>query len=70
MFEKLRRRKNIERTLCGYNWAEMDNSLKDILGLEDDSIITEKEEKALNIAIICMTQIMNRMLDGKRIFWD
>ena len=70
MFERMREKRNRKRSFCGYNAIEMKQLLDVLYGLEDESLITEKEQKALEIAINCMTWIINRMLDGKRIYWD
>lgn len=58
-----------ERTFCGQNWAGMDNVLTTICELEDRIEMTDQEE-AFDIAVQCVSQIMNRMQDGGPINWD
>lgn len=70
MLEKLRNKGISSRKFCGMDWADMDRMLDRFCWLEDDSMITDEEQEALDIAIQCMVQIMNRMIDGKRINWD
>ena len=59
-----------ERTFYGNTMDDMDNAIKSLLELRDTVLISDEEEKSLNLAIDCITQIMNRMEDGKRIEWD
>lgn len=70
MLERIRKDKFHRRKFCGYSWEDMDRLLDDFCWLEDDSMITDREQKAFDIAVQCMVQIMNRMIDGKRIDWD
>lgn len=65
-----RLRKNKVRKFCGLSWNDMDYVLETVCNLEDDILITEEEQEALDIAIQCITQIMNRMEDGRKINWD
>ena len=59
-----------ERTFYGNTMDDMDNAMKSLLELRDTVLISDEEEKSLNLAMDCITQIMNRMEDGKRIEWD
>lgn len=55
---------------CGKDWDGMNKILDTLCELEDNLMATGEEEEALDIAIQCVTQIMNRMKDGKMINWD
>ena len=59
-----------ERTFYGNTMDDMDNAMKSLLELRDTVLISDEEEKSLDLAMYCITQIMNRMEDGKRIEWD
>lgn len=59
-----------KRTFCGKSWSDMGEVLNTMCNLEDDIDLTDKENDCFNIAIQCITQIMNRMIDGKEINFD
>ena len=44
--------------------------MNELCEIEDKYDFTEEEQKAYDIAIQCVTQILNRMGDGKQINWD
>lgn len=59
-----------ERKYCGHTWGQMDIVLDTLCELEDSLLITHKEQEAMDMAIQCVTEIMNRMKDGRKIMWD
>lgn len=61
---------NCKRTFCGANWSEMEEVLNTMCELEDKIELTDNEQKHFDIAIQCVTQIINRMVDGKGINFD
>lgn len=61
---------NCKRTFCGVDWSGLEEVLNTMCELEDKIKLTDKEESCFDIAIQCVTQIMNRMVDGKEINFD
>lgn len=61
----------MERKFYGLNRAEMNEVLNVMCDLEERvTFLTQEEEKAYDIAIQCVCQIVNRMADDKPINWD
>ena len=69
MFKRLRKKK-ADRRFFGYDWYGLDHMLDVLCQLEDNILVTDEENEALDIGIQSLAQIMNRMKDGKEIFWD
>ena len=57
---------------CGKNWDEMKNVLYTMCDIEDVIELTEAEQDAFDIAIQCVTTIMNMMNcdDPVAMEWD
>lgn len=66
----LRLFKRKERTFIGNSFRNLDEALTVLCRLQDDVSLSETEQAALFIGIQCVTEIMNRMRDGKRVEWD
>ena len=62
--------KGKERKFCGNSWDDLSKVLDSLCELEDSVLLTEKEDEAMHVAIQCVTEIMNRMKDGKKVLWD
>lgn len=60
----------MERKYCGKNRDEMDKVLSLICEIEDRIELSDDEQDAFDIAIQCVTSVMNCMIDGKPIDWD
>ena len=56
-----------EKIFCGLNWEEMNNVLDTLCIFEDDILMTDEEEQAMDIAIQCVVSIMNRMKKGVKV---
>lgn len=56
-----------EKTFCGLNWEEMNDVLDTLCIFEDDILMTDEEEQAMDIAIQCVASIMNRMKKGVKV---
>lgn len=59
-----------ERRYLGLNRDEMRMVLHTMCRIEDENYYTPEEENAFDIAIQCVTTVMNRMADDRRITWD
>lgn len=59
-----------ERKYCGRTWEQMNEELDTMCKLEEKLNLTEKEGNAFDVAIQCMTTVMNRMQNNKPIIWD
>ena len=59
-----------ERKYCGLTHHEMDDVLEKICDIEGRIELTDEEQDAFDIAIQCITTIMNRMVDDEKIEWD
>ena len=69
--EKEERKKRMEsRKFCGHDHASMNKILDTMCEIEDRIELTKDEEDAFDIAIQCITCIMNRMTDDRGIEWD
>ena len=60
----------MERKYCGKSWADMNVILNIMCDIEDRIELTDGEQDAFDIAIQCVTTVMNRMTDDKPIEWD
>ena len=61
----------MERTYCGKTWEQMNKFRDTVCELEDQyQGMTKDEEEAFDIAIQCITTVMNRMKDDRPIEWD
>ena len=61
----------MEHKYCGKTWEEMNKVLDKICYLEDQfDGMTKEEIDAFDIAIQCVTTVMNRMKDDRPIAWD
>ena len=60
----------MERTYCGKNHQQMNKVLDTVCEIEDRIEMTEEEQEDYDIAIQCVTTVLNRMLDDKPIEWD
>lgn len=59
-----------EHTYCGKTWEQMNRVLDIVCELEDRIEMTDEEQEAFDIAIQCITTVMNRMKDDSPIEWD
>lgn len=62
--------KKKDRRMCGYGWNDLREALNCLCELRDSVLLSEAENGAMKVAIQCVTEIMNRMLDGKKVMWD
>ena len=62
----------MERKYCGKTWDEMNKVLDTMCDIEDRVELSEDEQDAFDIAIQCVTTVMNRMKCDKPIAfeWD
>ena len=60
----------MEHKYCGKTWEQMNNILDTMCEIEDKAELTSEEQEAFDIAIQCITTVMNRMTDDKPIEWD
>lgn len=59
-----------DRRFIGKSYEDMERILTVLCELEDDTVLTEEEQAAMGMAIQCVTEVMNRMVDDRRIEWD
>ena len=60
--------RNPQKTYCGLNYAQLSNVLTTMSALEDlADNLTEEEHTAFDVSLQCVTEVMNRMKDGKPI---
>lgn len=59
-----------EHTYCGKTWDQMNVVLDIVCEVEDRIEMTDEERDAFDIAIQCITTVMNRMKDDSPIEWD
>lgn len=56
------------KTYCGLSHKQLSNVLTVMSGLEDlAENMTEEEHIAFDVSLQCVTEVMNRMKDGKPI---
>lgn len=63
-----------EKKFYGKDWNGMNEALDKMCSMEDRlaeaNAINDSEINAINVAVQSISQIMNRMKDGKEITWD
>ena len=59
-----------ERKYCDKTWDDMNKVLDTMCEIEDRIELTDEETDTFDIAIQCITTVMNRMTDDKPITWD
>ena len=59
-----------KRTYCGKNHDEMMNVLSTLCEIEDRVELTDSEQEDFDIAVQCVTTVLNRMVYNKKIDWD
>lgn len=59
-----------ERRYCGKNHDEMMKVLDKMCELEDKIELDDEMQDAFDIAIQCITTVMNRMVLDEPIIWD
>ena len=63
--------KKVIKTYCGLNRKQLESVITTMSGLEDISDnLTDAERAAFDISLQCVTEIMNRMKDGKPIIFE
>ena len=60
----------MERKYCGKTLEQMNKILDTMCDIEDRIELTDEEQETFDIAIQCVTTVMNRMTDNKPITWD
>ena len=65
-----RRKPALERTLNNFDQHQLGTALNRLVDMGNDIVFTEDENTALTIAVCCVAQVMNRMMDGQPIHWD
>ena len=56
------------KTYCGLSYKQLSNVLSIMSGLEDlADNMTDEEHTAFDVSLQCVTEVMNRMKDGKPI---
>lgn len=58
------------RTYCGKTLEQMDSILDIMCDIEDRDYWTDEEQAALDIAIQCITTVMNRMSEDRPIEFE
>lgn len=58
------------KTYCGKTWDDMNGILDTMCEIEDRVDLTYDEQDAFDIAIQCVTTVMNRMKDNRPIEFD
>lgn len=57
-----------QKTYCGLNYNQLSNVLSTMSALEDlAENMTDEEHAAFDVSLQCVTEVMNRMKDGKPI---
>lgn len=58
-----------QKTYCGLNYMQLSDILTTMSDLEDlfSECLSEKGHAAFDVSLQCVTEIMNRMKDGKPI---
>ena len=59
----------MSKTYCGHDWDSMNNILDTLCELEDDILMTKAEQEAMNVAIQCVTEVIN-LLKGYPVTLD
>ena len=59
----------MSKTYCGHDWDSMNGILDTLCDIEDSVGMTDKEQEAMNIAIQCVTDILN-LLQGHPVTLD
>lgn len=62
--------KHMERKYCGKTWDEMMDILSFMCDLEDRVKMSKKEQEMYDIAMRCVTTVINRMKNDNPIAWD
>ena len=66
-----RRLKRAERRkYCGYDYHQMAELMERLCVLEDDVVLTDCEQEAMDIAIQAMCTIHNAMVTGRKDIFD
>lgn len=60
----------MERKYCGKTWKQMNEVLNRMCELEDRCDLLDDEQEAFDIAIQCITTVINKMKDDSPIEWD
>ena len=60
----------MERKYCGKTWEQMNEVLDKMCILEDEIDLDDDMQEIFDIAIQCVTTVMNRMKDDRPIEWD
>lgn len=58
------------KTYCGLNQKQLDKIITIMSEIEDKKKLTERQKMAFDISVQCVTEIMNRMQDGKPIEFE
>ena len=59
-----------ERKFCGYTWEDMNRVLDLLCNTEDHMDLTDQQAEDFDIAVQCVTLVMNRMKEDRPIVWD
>ena len=60
----------MERKYCGYTHEDMKRVLDFMCNIEDHMDLNGQPEDDFDVAIQCITTVMNRMKDDRPIEWD
>ena len=60
----------MERKYCGKNWDDMNTVLNIMCDIEDRIELSDEQQEAFDIAIQCVTTVLNRMKEDRPIEWD
>lgn len=60
----------MNRMYCGYNYRELNDMMDALLDLEDDIVLTEREQLAMDIAIQALCSILNAMAGNGKVVID
>ena len=67
---RLFKRKKPQRRYCGYDYEGMCHLLDTLCILEDDIILTDQEQDAMDVAIQALCDVQRAMVDKGRFYFD
>lgn len=66
----VRLRKARKRRYCGYDHDQITDLMIRLCDLEDDIVLTEEEQEAMDIAIQALCSINNAMVSNGKVVFD
>ena len=59
-----------EQKFCGYTWEDMNRVLDFLCSIEDHMDLSGPQTEDFDIAVQCVTLVMNRLKEDRPIVWD